>query len=52
MYIKRGLHNTLYYAWVNNVITSAYEDVPLGLTKETRCRNAIENNWQNIREME
>ena len=34
VYIKRGLHNTLYYAWVNNVITSAYEDVPLGLTKE------------------
>ena len=44
--LKRGLHqrlhNNLYYAWVNTVICSAYDDAPMGMSKKISVSNQLE----------
>ena len=44
--LKRGLHqrlhNNLYYAWVNTVICSAYDEAPMGMSKQISVSNQLE----------
>lgn len=45
--LKRGLHqrlhNNLYYAWVNTVICSAYDEAPMGMSKQISVRNQLKS---------